>query len=84
MKVVFVEESWEDYLYWQKTDRKMLSRINKLIRDIARDPFRGAGKPELLKHKFRGYWSRRIDAEGTLVHTTGARSGVGRQVGGRR
>ncbi|MGW8315412.1 MAG: Txe/YoeB family addiction module toxin [Bacteroidales bacterium] len=68
MKVVFVEESWEDYLYWQKTDRKMLSRINELLRDIARDPFRGPGKPEPLKHKFRGFWSRRIDAEHRLIY----------------
>ena len=68
MRVVFVEESWEDYLYWQKTDRKMLSRINKLLREIARDPYHGTGKPEPLKHKFRGYWSRRINAEHRLIY----------------
>ena len=68
MKLVFVDESWEDYLYWQKTDKKMLSRINSLIRDIARNPFDGIGKPEPLKYKYSGFWSRRIDAEHRLIY----------------
>jgi toxin YoeB len=68
MKLVFVEESWEDYLYWQKTDKKKLKRINELIRAITRDPFEGIGKPEPLKFKYTGYWSRRIDEEHRLIY----------------
>jgi toxin YoeB len=68
MKFVFVEESWEDYLYWQKTDKKMLLKINALLKDISRNPFSGLGKPEALKHKYRGYWSRRIDLEHRLIY----------------
>ena len=63
MKYVFVDESWEDYLYWQKIDRKMLKRINLLLKDIARQPYDGIGKPEPLKHNYRGFWSRRINDE---------------------
>ena len=55
MKYVFVDESWEDYLYWQKTDKKMLQKINSLLKDISRTPFEGIGKPEALKHKYRGF-----------------------------
>ena len=68
MKLCFVDESWEDYLYWQKTDKKMLHRINKLIKDISRTPYEGLGKPEALKHKYRGFWSRRIDQEHRLIY----------------
>ena len=68
MKYVFVDESWEDYLYWQKTDKKMLKRINELIRDISRNPFSGIGKPESLKYKYRGFWSRRINQEHRLIY----------------
>ncbi|MBP6128396.1 Txe/YoeB family addiction module toxin [Flavobacterium sp.] len=68
MKFVFVEESWEDYLYWQKTDKKMLQKINSLLKDISRTPFEGIGKPEALKHKYRGFWSRRIDQEHRLIY----------------
>jgi toxin YoeB len=68
MKLVFVDESWEDYLYWQKTDKKMLKRINALIKEIARSPFSGTGKPEPLKYKYKGYWSRRIDNEHRLIY----------------
>lgn len=68
MRLVFVDESWEDYLYWQKTDKKMLTRINSLIKDIARNPFDGKGKPEPLKYKYSGLWSRRIDAEHRLIY----------------
>ncbi|WP_425389716.1 Txe/YoeB family addiction module toxin [Ekhidna sp.] len=68
MKLVFVDESWEDYLYWQKTDEKKLRRINDLIKDISRNPFDGLGKPEPLKHKYQGFWSRRIDQEHRLIY----------------
>ena len=68
MKLVFAEQAWEDYLYWQKTDRKLLARINGLIREIQREPFSGIGKPEPLKHALAGYWSRRIDDEHRIVY----------------
>jgi len=68
MKFVFVEESWEDYLYWQKIDKKMLKRINSLLKDISRQPYDGIGKPEPLKHNYRGFWSRRIDGEHRLIY----------------
>jgi toxin YoeB len=68
VKYIFVDESWDDYLYWQKTDKRMLARINNLLRDIKRQPFAGMGKPEPLKHKYRGYWSRRIDGEHRLIY----------------
>jgi toxin YoeB len=68
MKYVFVEESWEDYLYWQNTDKKMVKRINDLIKDISRHPFTGIGNPEPLKFKYQGFWSRRIGGEHRLVY----------------
>ena len=68
MKYVFVDESWEDYLYWQNTDKKKLRKINELLKDIARNPFDGTGKPEPLKHKYSGFWSRRIDDEHRLIY----------------
>lgn len=68
MKYIFVDESWEDYLYWQKTDRKKVKRINGLLKDIARTPYKGLGKPEPLKHKYAGFWSRRIDGEHRLIY----------------
>ena len=68
MKIVFVDESWEDYLYWQKTDKSKLKKINELIKDINRNPFDGLGKPEALKHKYAGFWSRRIDHEHRLIY----------------
>jgi toxin YoeB len=67
-RYVFVDESWEDYLYWQKTDKRKLKRINDLLKDIARQPYEGIGKPEPLKFKYSGYWSRRIDAEHRLIY----------------
>ena len=69
MKFVFVEESWEDYLNWQKADKKMLARINVLLKEISRTPFSGIGKPEPLKHKYKGYWSRRINDEHRLIYS---------------
>lgn len=68
MKYVFVDESWEDYLFWQKTNLKMLHKINDLLKDISRHPFEGQGKPESLKYKYKGYWSRRIDSEHRLIY----------------
>ncbi|MBI9036829.1 MAG: Txe/YoeB family addiction module toxin [Bacteroidales bacterium] len=68
MKYVFVDESWEDYLYWQKVNKKNLKKINELIRDISRNPFSGIGKPEPLKHKYQGFWSLRIDEEHRLIY----------------
>ncbi|MEW6367353.1 MAG: Txe/YoeB family addiction module toxin [Acidobacteriota bacterium] len=68
MKIILSSQSWEEYLYWQKTDRQMLKRINTLIKDISRDPFTGTGKPEPLKHALAGYWSRRINDQHRLVY----------------
>lgn len=68
MKLVFSEKAWEDYLHWQATDRKILTRINSLIQEIQREPFSGIGKPEPLKHAFAGYWSRRINDEHRIVY----------------
>jgi toxin YoeB len=59
---------WEDYIYWQNTDRKILKKINELIRDSLRTPFEGIGKPEPLKGNLSGCWSRRIDSEHRLVY----------------
>ena len=61
-------DGWNDYLYWQHTDKQILNRINELIKDCLRNPFTGIGKPELLKEELRGYWSRRINAEHRLVY----------------
>ena len=74
MKLIFSEHAWEDYLYWQRTDRKILQRINTLIRDIQRAPFQGIGKPEPLKHGLSGYWSRRITDEHRIVYKVEADS----------
>jgi len=68
MKYFFVEESWEDYLYWQQTNKKIASKINILLKDISRNPFSGLGKPEPVKHKYKGFWSRRIDGEHRLIY----------------
>jgi toxin YoeB len=68
VKLIFSEQAWEDYLYWQKADRKVLERVNTLIRDIQREPFGGIGKPEPLKHDFAGYWSRRINDEHRIIY----------------
>ena len=68
MKPVFADEAWEDYLYWQKQDRKMVERINKLIREIQQEPFSGVGKPEPLKQALSGFWSRRVTDEHRMVY----------------
>ena len=68
MKLIFAEKAWEDYLYWQKRDKKNLNRINTLIKEIQRTPFDGIGKPEQLRYALSGYWSRRIDEANRLVY----------------
>ncbi len=68
MKLVWDENAWEDYLWWQAQNRRMLKRNNLLIRDIVRNGNEGIGKPEPLKHDFAGYWSRRIDEAHRLVY----------------
>ena len=68
MKLVFAEQAWEDYLYWQTQDKKTLKRINALLKETMRMPFEGTGKPEALTHALEGYWSRRIDEEHRLVY----------------
>ncbi len=68
MKLAFDDTGWEDYLFWQQTDRAMLRKINELIRDCLRDPRAGLGKPEKLKGNYRGAWSRRITDEHRLVY----------------
>jgi toxin YoeB len=68
MRLLFTDQAWDDYLHWQGTDRKIVTSINDLINDIRRDPFRGLGKPEPLKHSLAGWWSRRITLEHRLVY----------------
>lgn len=68
MKLIFSEQAWEDYLYWQKTDKKMVQRIHGLIKEITRTSHAGTGKPEALKHALSGYWSRRINDEHRIVY----------------
>ena len=68
MKLIFSDEAWDDYLYWQKQDRKMVERIKKLIQEVKREPFSGLGKPEPLEHALSGFWSRRITDEHRVVY----------------
>ena len=68
MKLTFSDEAWEDYLYWQEQDRRMVVRINRLIKETMREPFTGPGKPEPLKHALSGFWSRRINEEHRMVY----------------
>ncbi|QTL41040.1 Txe/YoeB family addiction module toxin [Xenorhabdus budapestensis] len=68
MNLIFTDESWSDYLYWQQIDKKIIKRINELIKDIKRTPFIGIGKPEPLKHNLTGFWSRRISDEHRLIY----------------
>jgi toxin YoeB len=68
MKFVFTELSWEDYLYWQKTDKQKLKCINELLKDISRNPYEGIGKPEPLRFNYAGFGSRRIDEERRLIY----------------
>ena len=68
MKVSFSDEGWEDYLHWTDNDHKILTRLNGLIDECRRNPFKGTGKPEPLKQDLKGWWSRRINAEDRLVY----------------
>ena len=68
MKKIWFDEAWDDYIYWQKQDKKALKRINSLLRDIERDNFDGIGKPEPLKGELSGFWSRRIDDTNRFVY----------------
>jgi toxin YoeB len=68
MQTAFTDLAWDDYLYWQKHDSDILQKINDLIKEIKRDPFKGPGKPEALKGNLAGYWSRRISGEHRLVY----------------
>lgn len=68
MKKIFSDRAWEDYLYWQKIDKRILKKVNELIKDIDRNRHEGIGKPEPLKHTLAGFWSRRINEEHRLVY----------------
>ena len=68
MRLIFLDQGWDDYLYWQTTDKSMLKKINTLIKEIERTPFEGSGKPEPLKHNLAGMWSRRLNLEHRLVY----------------
>ena len=68
MKIVFADQAWDDFTYWETHDRKIAKRIIRLIKEIERDPFDGIGKPEPLKHDMAGFWSRRITDEHRLVY----------------
>ncbi len=74
MTITFSDDAWEDYLYWQRSDPKILKRINTLIKEIQRNPYEGIGKPEALKHGFSGYWSRRITDEHRIIYKSEADS----------
>ena len=68
MKLIFSDHAWDDYLFWQKTDKQILRRINNVIKDTMCNPFEGIGKPEPLKHALSGYWSRRITDEHRFIY----------------
>ena len=68
MILSFSDDAWDDYLYWQQQDKKILKKINRLIKEIERNPFEGIGEPEPLKYNWSGYWSRRITIEHRLVY----------------
>ncbi|MDL5046554.1 Txe/YoeB family addiction module toxin [Oscillatoria amoena NRMC-F 0135] len=68
MNILFSPQAWEDYLYWQQTDKKIVRKIHDLIKDTARSPYAGIGKPEPLKYTFAGFWSRRVNSEHRMVY----------------
>ena len=68
MNLIFSDQAWEDYLYWQATDRKILRGVHELLKEVQRNPNAGIGKPEPLRHSLAGFWSRRIDQEHRLVY----------------
>ncbi|WP_322994450.1 Txe/YoeB family addiction module toxin [Castellaniella sp.] len=69
MKLIWSEQAWDDYLYWQEADKRMVKKINDLIKETRRTPFEGKGKPEPLRHNLAGFWSRRITAEHRFVYS---------------
>lgn len=68
MKLIFADEAWADYVYWQTQDKRVLNRINQLIKETQREPLSGIGKPEALRHALAGFWSRRITDEHRMVY----------------
>lgn len=68
MKLIFIEQGWNDYLHWQLTDKSILKKINSLIKEIERLPYEGTGKPEQLRYNLLGWWSRRINLEHRLIY----------------
>jgi len=74
LNLIFSDHAWDDYLYWQKTDKKMVKRINLLIKNILRSPFEGIGKPEPLKHALASYWSRRTNNEHRIIYKTDSKT----------
>jgi toxin YoeB len=78
MRTVWTQTAWEDYLYWQQHDQKIFVALNELIKDIQRSPFKGLGKPEPLKHRLSGWWSRRITAEHRLIYRVSGKNDVQR------
>jgi toxin YoeB len=68
MMISFQKRAWEDYLYWQASNKSVLAKVNKLIKDISRNPYEGIGKPEPLRYELAGYWSRRIDEEHRITY----------------
>ena len=68
MNLLFTDEAWNDYLHWQQADKKILKKINRLIKDIKRNPYEGTGKPEPLRYELQGCWSRRINKEHRVVY----------------
>ena len=69
MKLIWSEQAWDDYLYWQEADKRMVKKLNELIKETRRTPFEGKGKPEPLRHNLAGFWSRRITAEHWFVYS---------------
>ena len=67
--ITFTDKGWSDFMDWSKTDRRIFAKISNLIEETSRAPFKGSGKPELLKHELKGYWSRRINHEHRLVYS---------------
>ena len=68
MRIIFLSQGWEDYIYWQNIDKSVLKNINAFLKEIERSPFAGSGKPEPLKHNLSGWWSRRLNLEHRLVY----------------
>ena len=69
MKLIWSEQAWDDYLYWQEADKRMVKKLNELIKETRHTPFEGKGKPEPLRHNLAGFWSRRITAEHRFVYS---------------